>query len=427
MEKAPPKAIFRDKLGERRRFRRVPVQVQVVVRSGRDESTLLTGDLNRGGLFIRTDEPKNKRELVELEIDLQDGDDPLDVLAVVRHSLTPREAREEGRAPGMGVQFYGLSDASLLRWEAFARSVTKRFQEEAGQPDDEFEELPPPVGSTAGYGAPRVSGSVPVERPTSYETPSKRSATGLELPDLTLDESGSVDFSAATRPPSGPSPRIEDEDSVDEFADTDFGGDDLMAEGDQMFEDADGLLDDSAGFDSNFSSEVPPISELDSDIPEDGDPDETWDLKDLSLSRHFTQEESKALLLSDAIELTDPAMSLPDISQGIGGDNPFLDDSLSVDAPPKPPDKIRREHIRFKTEFKVRIPDVEQLQEFLTRDISAGGIFLSTDRELEIGNRVQVLVIHPETQEEFALAGEVVRVSDGGGGEPAGLGIKFID
>ena len=47
-------------------------------RCSRFNGSRLTGNLNRGGVFIRTDDPLRIRELCEVRIQLNDGGDPID-------------------------------------------------------------------------------------------------------------------------------------------------------------------------------------------------------------------------------------------------------------------------------------------------------------------------------------------------------------
>ena len=316
----PSIALFPKKVPDRRRQTRVPVQIQITVKAGHFGTALLTGDLNRGGLFIRTDDPRRLRQLVELEIDLHDGLEPINTLAVVRHRISAAEAREYGRIPGMGVQFYGMSNKTRKRWERFTLKLTDEYQRFAG--DD--------VG--VGVGA------------THQDTPRSKK------------RSREVWASDTPMPP--------DKD------------------------------------DTNL--EVPIKEEPTEETVDMGDP-----------------------MLDDPL-LDDPLL-----------DDPLLDKEGDPDATPVGPvlrvageeviDKIRRDEVRYEADFKVRMPTIEKLHEFMTRDISAGGIFLRTKRTVEIGTDVQVLVIHPETEQEFGLAGEVVRVHHDEAGKPTGLGIKFTD
>ena len=302
----PSIALFPKKVPDRRRQARVPVQIQVTVKAGHFGTALLTGDLNRGGLFIRTDDPRRLRQLVELEIDLHDGKEPISTLAVVRHRISANEAREYGRIPGMGVQFYGMSNQTRRRWETFTLKLTGEYQRFAG------DGIGPGVAST--------------HQATPRSKQRSREVWASDTP-MPPDEDTKIEIP----PPEDPT-------------EEELGTDDPML---------------SAPFNG------------------DVDPDETP---------------------------AGPVLRMV-------GDEVI--------------DKIRRDEVRYEADFKVRMPTIEKLHEFMTRDISAGGIFLRTKRAVEAGTVVQVLVIHPETEQEFGLAGKVVRVHNDESGNPTGLGIKF--
>ena len=302
----PSLAFFPKKSPDRRRQRRVPIQIQVLVKAGRLDSSLLTGDINRGGLFIRTDTPRKLRELIELEIDLDDGDGPITTLAVVRHTTTPDSARESDRSPGMGVQFYGMSSPVRRRWETF----TKRLF-------DEYEKF---TGEDVGEDSPA---STQQATPSALRAAAKRAVWGPDEP---------VTREVAQSP-----------------------------------------------------------SQIANEVLEDD---------------------------------TTPNPALPTPSSDEDDTRPTVKPVMRK-APQAAIDKVRREHQRFSAEFKVKIPSSEKLHEFMTRDISAGGIFLRTKREYDVGTRVEVVVVHPETEQEFRLAGQVVRLHRGADGAPSGLGIKF--
>jgi Tfp pilus assembly protein PilZ len=86
----------------------------------------------------------------------------------------------------------------------------------------------------------------------------------------------------------------------------------------------------------------------------------------------------------------------------------------SLIAPP-----VRREHPRERACFLVRLEDEARMEEFLTRDVSRGGMFLETPLRRDVGESVMLVLIHPATSEEFDLKGTVMRLEDDG------MGIRF--
>ena len=91
----------------------------------------------------------------------------------------------------------------------------------------------------------------------------------------------------------------------------------------------------------------------------------------------------------------------------------------------------RRAHARVSASLLVKIAnDDGSFDEYITRDISMGGIFIQTNRFRDIGDDLELLLCFVDGQEEIAVLGEVVRViksdeqSKGVPG-PIGMGIRF--
>lgn len=103
---------------ERRRDRRHPCRIRLVVtRSGHDQA-VVTEDVSFTGLFFRTDTPIAERQLVRLRLELPDGQE-LAVMGMVARNVPARG----GLPPGIGIQFYALAPAERKRWFAFVRSA----------------------------------------------------------------------------------------------------------------------------------------------------------------------------------------------------------------------------------------------------------------------------------------------------------------
>ncbi len=69
-----------------------------------DALQLATGDISRGGLFIRSDEPLNPGDQLTVRLDLPDGS-RLEVGGEVAHCISPERAAAEQIAAGFGVRF----------------------------------------------------------------------------------------------------------------------------------------------------------------------------------------------------------------------------------------------------------------------------------------------------------------------------------
>ena len=96
------------------------------------------------------------------------------------------------------------------------------------------------------------------------------------------------------------------------------------------------------------------------------------------------------------------------------------------------PDELgRRKHKRYQAKLRVRFGSLEALREEYTHNISHGGIFIKTRNPKRMGDRLRLILIHPQTGEELELEGEVVRVVDekeaAATGQPLGMGVVFVN
>jgi len=90
----------------------------------------------------------------------------------------------------------------------------------------------------------------------------------------------------------------------------------------------------------------------------------------------------------------------------------------------------RRAHTRVPVRLRVRFPSAEVLEQDYSEDISRGGIFIQSTKPRQVGDRFIITLVHPDTNEELDLAGEVVRLTGMGAHDkhsPKGMGIKFVD
>ncbi|MBI1948794.1 MAG: PilZ domain-containing protein [Deltaproteobacteria bacterium] len=106
--------------------------------------------------------------------------------------------------------------------------------------------------------------------------------------------------------------------------------------------------------------------------------------------------------------------------------------SVGTEAAPAPPPAAIApsvdEHGRATTHGSVvmmRFPDVSTLRYFLTTDLERGGTFLHTPLVKDVGQKIDVVMLHPETDDEFHLEGTVIRRVISGPDDTRGLGIFF--
>jgi len=89
---------------------------------------------------------------------------------------------------------------------------------------------------------------------------------------------------------------------------------------------------------------------------------------------------------------------------------------------PKPD---RRRFDREQFVVRVAYATVDELFSDFTRDINEGGLFIASDRPKPPGTEVAMRFTLPGSERVVETSGRVVRVSDGEGAEPAGMGIEF--
>jgi Tfp pilus assembly protein PilZ len=102
----------------------------------------------------------------------------------------------------------------------------------------------------------------------------------------------------------------------------------------------------------------------------------------------------------------------------------------SESTPPPVPhgiDATKRAHERRPAKFNVTLrPDgIAALQQFEIKDISEGGTFVLTQTLIPLGSRVNLRLVHPQTNDTFQITGHVARAVDSLDESEKGIGIKF--
>ena len=70
----------------------------------------------------------------------------------------------------------------------------------------------------------------------------------------------------------------------------------------------------------------------------------------------------------------------------------------------------KRKYPRIEAKIKVVFPTLEDLQTEYARNISAGGIFLKTSRQLDSNAEINLVLHLPKSEKEVQILGRVVRV-----------------
>ncbi len=86
----------------------------------------------------------------------------------------------------------------------------------------------------------------------------------------------------------------------------------------------------------------------------------------------------------------------------------------------------RRAHPRFPLILAVQYAGAERMLDY-TENLSAGGLFIRTERDLAPGERVSLVLSFPQLLEPLELEVEVVRRRDGSDGSAAGVAVRVPD
>lgn len=100
---------------ERRRDRRLPFRVRLILSRGGQAEAAWTEDVCFAGVFVRMDTLLPARQLVRLKLTLPPENDELSAMGMVARHLPARGPLP----PGVGIQFYSLGTAERRRWNRF--------------------------------------------------------------------------------------------------------------------------------------------------------------------------------------------------------------------------------------------------------------------------------------------------------------------
>ncbi|MEE2663203.1 MAG: TIGR02266 family protein [Myxococcota bacterium] len=85
----------------------------------------------------------------------------------------------------------------------------------------------------------------------------------------------------------------------------------------------------------------------------------------------------------------------------------------------------RRRFERAEVVVQIEYSTVDDLFSEFTRDINEGGLFIETEDPLALGTTVDLQFLLPGSSDPIKAAAEIVRLSDGSGGEPVGMAVEF--
>lgn len=101
----------------------------------------------------------------------------------------------------------------------------------------------------------------------------------------------------------------------------------------------------------------------------------------------------------------------------------FAEGEAHVEAPDDQVDPVRRQHRRFATQIHMTVTNLAPFMRVLSKDVSLGGVFLFSDKLLEVGQPVELHALKGDTNQEVHLRGEVARVVPNGPSK--GFGVQF--
>jgi type IV pilus assembly protein PilZ len=116
---------------ERRRYTRVPLSLLIQYRFDTLEDFLAeySTDISIGGMFIRTEEPREEGALIYLQFYLRDGAKLIEGLGRVVRTISAEKVNDRQPAPGMGIEFVNFDEPSM----ELIRQIVERNQAQAQQ------------------------------------------------------------------------------------------------------------------------------------------------------------------------------------------------------------------------------------------------------------------------------------------------------
>jgi len=110
-----------------RREPRIDLDLDVTLKLPEGDAQYAVGDASFRGVFLRTADPLPLRKLVRFRTTLPGDDEPLQMMGLVAHHISPAEAEELDRDPGMGIHLFSVGEQTHRRWRRFVR---ERYEED---------------------------------------------------------------------------------------------------------------------------------------------------------------------------------------------------------------------------------------------------------------------------------------------------------
>lgn len=149
---------------ERRRHPRLAMSVPLKLRTAEGEQTLMTSDISRAGVFVRTDTKFERYQLVRILVRLPTIGEEISVLALVARVVRPDSPEGKHSGPGVGLSFYSIDMTSQDAWDGFVAAT------EADQRNDTHHVVPRNADKDFVEPVRRAHPRIPLEMSAHLET-----------------------------------------------------------------------------------------------------------------------------------------------------------------------------------------------------------------------------------------------------------------
>lgn len=116
---------------DRRRYPRIPLALEVELKRKTWERHV-ADDVSRRGIYVRMAAPCPVAQLMQVRITLPGDTRPLDMMAKVARRMGLETALVDGRMPGIGLEFFCLSNDVIERWDRFVLAAADRMYDTPG-------------------------------------------------------------------------------------------------------------------------------------------------------------------------------------------------------------------------------------------------------------------------------------------------------
>ena len=340
-------------MANNRQDERFRVQIRIDSKGKDGVETYTTDDVCINGAFLLTKRPKPLRQLIQVVIHLPEEEKTIKSFAQV---VSRRGGRNLPGPRGMGVQFFSMTDEDRQQWEAFISKLAEGEEvADVTEPTDVEEE-------EEDWFEIEVEDEVEIidieeedddEEPTDDDESSEEIAKPAPVSKAPTDESAH-DLS----------------DAFDAYEDDELNLDELAAEAD---------------------------AKLEAEIKEE-DEEEDDEFEIVIEDEFFTEEEDE------------------DDDDGIVFDDPEFEDETNQSGSVITIVEEEKQHIKldegdFSANFIVAPIDRKELRQMYKREISQGTLSVPTQENIESGDEIRVVLVHPWTGAEYALTGRIEKVN----------------